>query len=49
MWNLESIPALYEFDAGNFKKTELDKNFEYQKPTIYKVGEVITITSNKVG
>ncbi len=49
LWNLESIPTLYEFDAGNFKKTELDKDFKYQKLTIYKIAEIITITSNKIG
>ncbi|WP_179348977.1 hypothetical protein [Winogradskyella pacifica] len=41
VWNLENIPEVYEFDAGNFIKSELDSSFTYKKMNPYGLGYLI--------
>ena len=41
IWNFENIPELYEFDAGNFEKSEVDSNIDYKEINPYELGRLI--------
>ena len=47
IWNLEHIPDVYEFDAGNFSKTELDHDFNYNEINPFELGVQVVIEAQK--
>lgn len=47
VWNLETLPERYEFDAGKFERTETDKKFEYKLIDPYVLGFMMIKESDK--
>ncbi len=48
IWNLENIPHNYQFDAGCFEPSEVDKNFDYKTINPYELGlQIMKIVSSQ--
>lgn len=42
IWSLENLPQKYDFDAGGYTFTQIDKDFKYEELDPFEIGDILT-------